>query len=372
MHAKLDIRSIESPIASEIYITATPGEDASVQSQAQEIFDGIQDIIRSKKANILQERIFARAEVLESLQAARGQTYGDSESDVTPGYLISDVGTSGPIGGVQVYAISSDSKPEVISVDGFRCGRILRLADHTILTLSGISAGKSESATTQARDMLEKAESALRQFHSDFLSVPRTWMWLCDILTWYDDFNQVRNDFFKERGLIGEGTRQSMPASTGIGLCSSDGSKCAMDLIAVLEPAGSTEYLAAVGKQQCALDYGSAFSRASRALTPAGQTVFVSGTASIDANGITTNIDNAAAQINTTIENVRAVLKDMHAKDEDVVHAVAYCKTTEVEQIFRGVKNSLPWPWVTAICDICRPDLLFEVEATAVMSTQTR
>jgi enamine deaminase RidA (YjgF/YER057c/UK114 family) len=370
MHAKLDIRSIESPVASEIYITATPGENASIESQAQEIFTDIRDIVRSKTANILQERIFASAEVIETLRAARGRAYGDSDADVTPSFLISDVGTSGPIGEVQVYAISSDSKPEIISVDSIRHGRILRLADHTILTLSGISAGKSGIATTQARAMLEKAETALREFRSDFLSVPRTWMWLCDILHWYDDFNQVRNDFFKERGLIGEGTRQSMPASTGIGLCSSDGSKCAMDLIAVLEPAGSTEYLAAVGKQQCALEYGSAFSRASRALTPAGQTVFVSGTASIDANGITTNIDDAAAQINTTIENVRAVLKDMHAKDEDVVHAVAYCKTTEVEQIFRTVKDDLPWPWVTAICDICRPDLLFEVEATAVMGTK--
>ena len=114
------------------------------------------------------------------------------------------------------------------------------------------------------------------------------------------------------------------------------------------------------------MEYGSAFSRAARAITPAGETVFVSGTASIDADGETTNIGDAQGQINTTIENVRAVLKDMHAADEDVVQAVAYCKTTEVENIFNALKSTLPWPWVTVICDICRPDLLFEVEATAM------
>jgi len=214
--------------------------------------------------------------------------------------------------------------------------------------------------------MMEKAESALKQFGADFLSVPRTWMWLKDILSWYDEFNHVRTNFFTERRLIGEGTRQSMPASTGIGLGSADGSHCAMDLMAILEPQNSIQFLQAVGKQQCALEYGSAFSRASRAVTPAGQTVFVSGTASIDADGATTHIGDASGQISTTIGNVRAVLADMNCKDEDVVQVAAYCKTTEVEKIFNASKGALDWPWLTAICDICRPDLLFEIEATAM------
>jgi hypothetical protein len=57
----------------------------------------------------------------------------------------------------------------------------------------------------------------------------------------------------------------------------------------------------------------------------------------------------------------------MHCRDEDVVQAVAYCKTTEVEKIFNALKGNIPWPLVTTICDICRPDLLFEMEATAII-----
>jgi enamine deaminase RidA (YjgF/YER057c/UK114 family) len=214
--------------------------------------------------------------------------------------------------------------------------------------------------------MMEKADAALKQFGADFLSVPRTWMWLKDILSWYDDFNHVRTKFFTERRLIGAGTRQSMPASTGIGLGPADGANCAMDLIAVLEPTDCTQYLQAAGKQQCALEYGSAFSRAARSIMPAGEAVFVSGTASIDADGATTHIGDASGQISTTIGNVRAVLADMNCKDEDVVQVVAYCKTTEVEKIFNASKGALDWPWLTGICDICRPDLLFEIEATAM------
>ena len=143
-----------------------------------------------------------------------------------------------------------------------------------------------------------------------------------------------------------------------------------MDLTAVIEPRGATEYLGALGRQQCALEYGSAFSRASRAVTPAGRTVFVSGTASIDAAGATTNIGDAPAQIQTTIQNVQAVLSDMGLGDQDVVQVVAYSKTTEVEDIFKHMKDHLAWPWVSVVCDVCRDDLLFEIEAAAIADSK--
>ncbi len=366
MTVKLDTRIVESASATEIYISAVPAESASAQNQAEEIFSGISDILRSKKAHIFQEWIFAVQSTMEILSRARSQAYADLDDGVAPSFLVAKEGLLGPIAGVQVHAISSDSRPEVISLDQTGCGRILRASGRAYLTLSNISASQFPQATAQAQAMMGRAEAALKKFGADFLSVPRTWMWLKDILSWYDDFNHVRTKFFTERRLIGAGTRQSMPASTGIGLGPADGANCAMDLIAVLEPTDCTQYLQAAGKQQCALEYGSAFSRAARSIMPAGQTVFVSGTASIDADGATTHIGDASGQISTTIGNVRAVLADMNCKDEDVVQAVAYCKTTEVEKIFNASKGTLDWPWLTAICDICRPDLLFEIEATAM------
>ncbi|MFZ2149180.1 MAG: Rid family hydrolase [Sedimentisphaerales bacterium] len=399
MTVKLDTRSIESASATEIYISAVPGESASGRKQAQEIFSGISDILRSKKAYILQERVFAAQSAMEILSRERSRAYGDLDDGVAPSFLLAKEGLLGPVAGAQVHAISTNIQPEVVKLNGKLCGRILRTPaaptrvgrrggrsgrdpalreSCTYLTLSNISAATLRSsslrstnpqyseATEQAQAMMKTAESVLKQFGADFLSVPRTWMWLKDILSWYDDFNHIRTEFFTERRLIGEGTRQSMPASTGIGLGPADGSHCAMDLTAVLEPQNSIKFLQAVGKQQCALEYGSAFSRASRAITPAGQTVFVSGTASIDADGATTHIGDASGQISTTIGNVRAVLSDMNCRDEDVVQMVAYCKTTEVEKIFNDSKGTLNWPWLTAICDICRPDLLFEIEATAM------
>ena len=96
--------------------------------------------------------------------------------------------------------------------------------------------------------------------------------------------------------------------------------------------------------------------------------MFISGTASIDEMGATTNIDDAVAQVKATIVNVQAVLRDLNCRDEDVVQVMAYCKTTEVEEVFNGLKDELPWPWVTMVCDVCRDDLLFEIEAIATVA----
>jgi len=60
------------------------------------------------------------------------------------------------------------------------------------------------------------------------------------------------------------------------------------------------------------------------------------------------------------------VLRDMNCRDEDVVQVVAYCKTADVEGIFEEFKGRFDWPWITAIGDICRDDLLFEIEAAAI------
>jgi enamine deaminase RidA (YjgF/YER057c/UK114 family) len=366
MAANLEIRSIESASATELYISAVPGQAAILQDQAREIFSGIRDVLRSKKAFILQERVFSTLSATETIRRARSEAYGELDDGVAPSFLVAAEGAAGPIAGVQVHAISTDNGPQVVNLDQTRCGRILRAPGCTLLTLSSISAPQAGNNTDQARLMMEMGESVLKQFGVDFLAVPRTWMWLKDILSWYDEFNKVRNDFFTERGLIGTGTRQSMPASTGIGLGPANGGHCAMDLVAVVEPADCTQYLQVTGKQHCALNYGSAFSRASRSAMPAGQTVFVSGTASINAEGATTHIDDAAGQINATIENVRAVLSEMQCSEEDLVQVIAYCKTTEVEKVFEASRSVLNWPLITVICDICRPDLLFEIEATAM------
>jgi len=122
----------------------------------------------------------------------------------------------------------------------------------------------------------------------------------------------------------------------------------------------------ACGRQRSAYNYGSAFSRAATAPTAAGRACYVSGTASIDAEGRTTHLGDAAAQTGETIVNVRAVLNDLGFVDDDVVQAIVYCKTPEIEREFHARSERLPWPHFTAVAPVCRDDLLIEIEALAV------
>jgi enamine deaminase RidA (YjgF/YER057c/UK114 family) len=366
MGVEIYTRKIKSSSAAEIYISAAPKLCARTQSEIAEIFASVRKILKSEKANILQERIFITDGAMDTVLAARKQAYGEIDDAVLPSFLSSRIGRLGLISGVQVHAVAGTKKPEIVKLDGKACGRILKMLGHTYVALSAITGGNAGSHGDKAKKMLENGEAALKQFGGDFKCVPRTWMWLGDILSWYGEFNGARNQFFVERGIIGKGSRMSMPASTGIGLGLSKNGQFEMDLTAVLEPRNSIEFLGAIGRQQCALEYGSAFSRASRCDSPAGKTVFVSGTASIDAKGVTTNIGDAKGQVEATIENVRAVLRDMNCTDKDVVAAIAYSKTPEVEDVFNQFRGKLDWPWITAICDICRDDLLFEIEVTSI------
>jgi enamine deaminase RidA (YjgF/YER057c/UK114 family) len=364
---RIDTRTIKAKNAAEIYITALATPDKPAKLQAEELFSGIKKALDSNDARIFQERVFGTPNALDIARSIRTRTYGPLDDGVGPTWLAVPEGINGQLAGAQVYAVGGCGNPEILHLEGQPCGRILRSSRGEYLALSGISSAKGERATDRAQEMFEKADSVLKQAHTDMFSVSRTWIWLGDILSWYDDFNNARNKFFTECGLIGKDSANKLPASTGIGIAPDNGVIPAMDLIAVVKPENSLEYLEAGGNQDSALKYGSAFSRASKAISPAANTVFVSGTASIGADGKTKYIGDAKKQIEESIKNVRAVLREMQCDDNNVVQAIVYCKTAEIEKLFCQQWNDLAWPILTTITDVCRDDLLVEIEATAAI-----
>ncbi len=364
----IDIRTVKGDRATEMYISAVPEPGKDMLRQAQEIFKGIKEVLESNDAKIFLERIFATTESFDDLLAIRSDVYQDLNDGVGPTCLSVPEGINGKLAGVHLHVITNCDEMKTIGNDTGLFGRIATVDDVSYLTLSGITAGQKETAKEQSEEMFHIAENIMKENGIDFLAVPRTWMWLKDILGWYDVFNLVRNDFFIERGLIQKDSPNKMPASTGIGIGPSSGQHCAMDLTAIIKPAGSVDYLDISGKQKSAYNYGSAFSRAASVPTPAGVTFFVSGTASIDEAGAITNPDDAEKQIENTIVNVRAVLSGMGCQDKDMVQAFIYCKTPEIERLFCEKFSDLPWPMITCVADICRGGLLFEIEATAMLA----
>ncbi|MFO8012354.1 MAG: hypothetical protein R6X20_03510 [Phycisphaerae bacterium] len=365
------MRINQSETAKEVFVTVTPEEVRPAGEQAKAMLTEVAAVLKREGARPVQERLFGTEAAVRAAAEARSAAYGDLADGVPPELLAVPEGPNGPLSAVQVHAVQTEQRPTVLTDNGRPCGRMLNLGGVAYVALSGLTALEAGSNTDQARALFDKALHLLRRVGGGMESVARTWLWLGDILAWYDAFNAVRNRFFSEAGLIDGSGRTRLPASTGIGVGPAGDAVCALDVVALVGPKASLSYYHAAGMQESAYEYGSAFSRVAKAGTPGGTSVYVSGTAAIDEAGQTRYVGDAAGQIDMTLANVRAALTDMDCGDADVVHAIAYSKTPEIQALFdREYAPALGWPCVSVLSDVCRDDLLFELEATACPAAQ--
>jgi len=226
-----------------------------------------------------------------------------------------------------------------------------------------------QTPAEQTRAVFEQMEATLRKQEMEFGNVVRTWFYNKDILKWYDDFNKVRNTFFEERN-ISEGV---FPASTGVGGCQASGAALVSGLWAVKAKGKEVEVFEVESPlQKSAMDYGSSFSRAVEMVTPDNRRLFISGTASIAPDGKTLHLGDAEAQIDLTMEVVRTTLESRGFSWVDITRATAYVKRAETVEVWQNyfIKNHIPpLPVVVMESDICRDDLLFEIEMDAVQKS---
>jgi len=376
MSAHLDIRRVVGAEIEQVYLTACPDPQRSAganpEARFRELFETIAAALRKLGCRVFAERVFTTREAVPALREARRLAYRELDDGVDASWVCSAYPPPGGVWGVTVHAVASgatathprlDSTP--VTVNGTTYGRRLRVGGTDWLALAGLCASSSSDFVAQAEAMYACTREVLSAHSARFSSVCRTWLWLGDILGWYEELNRVRTRFMHEEGLIPTTASGAVPASTGVGLWpTSPRGGCMMDLLACLGPDDSVELLAAAGRQQSAFQYGSAFSRAAVTRTALGTSLFVSGTAAVGADGSSLYHDDAPSQIRRTLENVSAVLAECGASEDDVVTAVVYAKTPEVLGLYLdGHRRN--WPSVNVVCDICRPELLFEVEATA-------
>lgn len=222
------------------------------------------------------------------------------------------------------------------------------------------------SQVDQTTSMFENIEAAMQLAGMDFSHVARTWLYMDRILEWYDPFNRARDSFFESRGVFDA----MVPASTGIGsanLCGAAITACAIGV----KPRDSRTTITEVESPlQCsATDYRSSFSRAVEIATPANRTLLVSGTASIEPGGATIHADDVGKQIQLTMDVVEAILSSRDMGWQDATRAVMYLKQAEYNNLWQTWlrKNELTnLPLLTVVADVCRDDLLVELEIDTV------
>jgi enamine deaminase RidA (YjgF/YER057c/UK114 family) len=223
----------------------------------------------------------------------------------------------------------------------------------------------TESRPAQTRQVFQQLERLLSLVRMDFSQVVRTWFYLDRLLDWYDDFNGVRSQFYGERGLLGR-----CPASTAVGVSNDAGAALLVHLLA-FEPRHSGIVVAPADspRQGSALDYGSAFSRATKLRSSTTTCLYVSGTASIDPQGRTLFEGNTARQTEQTFAVVGALLSRHGLGFSDVTCATGYLPDlTEVPLVRPLWTQHLALPLNLYQADICRRELRFELELCAEKS----
>jgi enamine deaminase RidA (YjgF/YER057c/UK114 family) len=205
------------------------------------------------------------------------------------------------------------------------------------------------------------------------VDVVRTWVYLSRILDWYGEFNRVRSDFHAGHGLDGLVGGRAFPASTAI-QGGSNGEECMMDLLTVHAVDGADVRIHPVlgsRRQRNAFAYGSDFSRAVAVSIEGRKTVFVSGTASIDREGRSVHCGDYEGQAIETLLNMAALLEEQGGRLRDIALATLFYKDDDMLAAYQDVAHLLgleDLPIVPVRADVCRSELLVEIEAVALVS----
>ncbi|MBI2374761.1 MAG: hypothetical protein HYV07_12265 [Deltaproteobacteria bacterium] len=383
--SSIQTRTNMRPVFDDVFMTFRAASGASSEVEIRGAFEELARAASERGALPFQDKVYGLRAARTMIHRARASAYSLHGLDPSTPYSFHEgrpLG-GGSFAGAQLWGIVPKERSvgiETIEMDGIR-GRRLRGDGFAALHLCHVHGLDSDGRfrdepTAQASRMFDRAEEVLGGLGFGFRDVVRTWIYSARLLDWYGGLNKVRTKFFDLHG-VGADAGRSFPASTGIqGI--SDHEEVSMDVLAIRAGDGvrlEIDPLHESCRQDRPFDYGSAFSRAMRVGLFGGDSIFVSGTASIERSGQSVHIGNEESQILETLLSIGALLRERGAGLEDIVSATVFCKTETVLSRFQEVARLLAipsFPYVAVLADVCRPELLVEVEAVAARPAEAR
>jgi enamine deaminase RidA (YjgF/YER057c/UK114 family) len=382
MHDQLENIKLHIAEAGEgqAFMVASALKENNASQAAHASYAKIAKVLHDRGMAIVHERIFGSQSVESDVMAARSAALQEHN---IPGYgPVTYIHGNPPWGhgfaGFILHAVAAE-ECWTIRDGSIPCGRGWRRNGCTYLVLQNIngnscSSGDHESRPQQVRRMLDRAERILRENNTSYNSVVRTWFYLSNILDWYPAFNKVRSEKYGEFGIMPGPQDRSLllPASTGISGETCAGSACTMDLIAVAGQDGPKPAVRQLSnaEQLDAFRYGSAFSRGALIKDSDVSILQVSGTAAIDEKGKSMFANDFRGQVSATLEKIEALMAQAGAGLKDITAATIFVKKPEYAGIFREMARERgleEFPAVCIVADVCRDELLFEIDAEAAV-----
>jgi enamine deaminase RidA (YjgF/YER057c/UK114 family) len=284
----------------------------------------------------------------------------------------------------EVWAVAPDAGPVAVEHPGPGLVRVRREGGDWLVCGPVEPAGGSPSVHDLGTAAFAAMRALLAAQGVPFERVVRTWLYLGDIVgpegdtQRYKELNRARADVFAD---LPFGTDTGFPASTGIG---SDGRGLVTSCLALQAGGGAVRAVALENpRQTAAFDYTERYSpqspKFSRAMAVASgddALIFISGTASITRSE-TRHVGDPAAQTRETLDNIEALISGSNLRRHGVpglacgladlgVARVYVKRPGDYEAIRRVCEARLgPVPVCYTIADVCRPELLVEIEGIA-------
>lgn len=362
-----------------VFLTVKPDPSIDFQESVEKAYHCLGEFLETHQSILLQERVYAPVSVTNRIDAVRAEilnAYGDA-ADIPVTYVEGKPIESMAWSGIHAMAITQNDIEDtsLLKENDNVCGRLIKGREAQHLFLSDISRlidPSYRNCPEEAFYTLKKTDEILKGINWNYFDVKRTWFYLDDILGWYDEFNKARNDVYHSIGLFNGRVDGIIPASTGIEGKNPRGGCCTLDILAMrpIDQRPFNVQRLVNPKQNEAPEYGSAFSRGLSVRLQKSNYLFVSGTASIDEYGKSVFFDDAEQQVRRTLENIAALMESEGGGLKDISQATAFVKRAEDLPIFFDVAEEMGLPKDIALCmvaDVCRDELLFELDASAVL-----
>lgn len=376
--------------ASRLSFMIAPRGRGSFKGQAKEVFSAIQDIVRRQSCpmKLTSATIFLQDAAAKSDCAALLREFWGPDVPVTN--FVLQAPCCGAALAVEAWAVQADA----VSMRRFGSNVLVLEYDGVQwLHCGGIEVpGGEGSVYAQTLNGLEQVRAALASAGFNFTDVVRTWFYLGNITgreadtERYRELNRARTDYYRSIGffesLLKPGApRGAYPASTGIGAsdsglliaCTAFRSTHDDSYVLPLENPRQTPAYAYHPKYSA---QSPKFSRALALLRPNYTVTWISGTASI-VNSESRHPGDVEKQTQQTLDNIERLIaadnfasrgvKGAGATLKDLAKVRVYIKRHEDYARCKAVceKRFGPIPAIYAVADVCRPELLVEIEGIA-------
>jgi enamine deaminase RidA (YjgF/YER057c/UK114 family) len=389
-HGEITLRRVDGPTARELFVVGRPvASSVGAALQTEEIYASIFEALVGQGMGpeaLLAETIFLRRiqDDLDLVLDGRRRAFAragirEPQPIVT---LIGQAPLEPGQGGLEVAATARIARtPESASAsdftrslscscaacsDGARA-RVLRIGEESHFRTTNVH-GAGRDVFEQATDMFRVANDLLNEAGMAFGDVIRTWIYLRDIDRDYDALNRARREFFRRTGV------ERRPVSTGIqGIPCAAAHDVSLSLHAITSSRPLDVAVISSPTLNEAWTYGAEFSRGLKVFDANKVTLHVSGTASIDEAGRTVHAGDLEAQADRMLHNIASLLSTERASFRNVVSAVTYLKNPSdapaVGRLLRD-RGFDGFPLSVVHGPLCRPELLCETEAVAVLPRQ--